>query len=361
VDFIDTPRPAMMFVASHRSVFGRRVVLGDHHHRPGQHQADDRAAVDAAGAIGGVRHHRLGDRPEGDRGKQGGDEHTCVQRVHDLAATGLHEERTDHRRDDRSTAQHQRKDHTRRAGFGCHHPAKQHGGDQGDRIGLEQVGGHAGAIADVVAHVVRDDRRIARVIFRDTGLDLAHEIRTDIRTLGEDAAAQTGEDRDERGAEGQADQRMQGMRALVAHVQQHAVVPGNAEQGEPDHQHAGDRTPTESHGEGRRKAASGGLCGTNVGTNRNVHADVAGGPGEDRPHREPDARSPVEEDTDKKQEDDADSADGGVLAVEVCACAFLDGRGDLLHSFVARRPGKHPADRKRAVQNRNERTCQRDP
>ena len=71
-------------------------------------------------------------------------------------------------------------------------------------IGLEQVGRHAGAVADVVADVVGDGRRVARIVFRNAGLDLADHVAADVRTLGEDAAAETGEDRDQRGAEARA-------------------------------------------------------------------------------------------------------------------------------------------------------------
>ncbi len=74
----------------------------------------------------------------------------------------------------------------------------------GDRIGLEQVGGHAGAVADVVAHVVGDRRGVARVVLGNAGLDLADQVGADIGALGEDAAAEPGEDRDQRGAEASA-------------------------------------------------------------------------------------------------------------------------------------------------------------
>ena len=83
-----------------------------------------------------------------------------------------------------------------------------HGGDDGHRIGLEQVGRHAGAIADVVADVVGDGRGIARIVLRNAGLDLADEIAADVGALGEDAAAETGEDRDQRGAEAERHQRV---------------------------------------------------------------------------------------------------------------------------------------------------------
>ena len=83
-----------------------------------------------------------------------------------------------------------------------------HGGDRGHRIGLEQVGGHAGAVADVVADVVGDGRGIARIVLGNAGLDLADQIAADVGALGEDAAAETGEDRDQRGAEAERDQRV---------------------------------------------------------------------------------------------------------------------------------------------------------
>ena len=61
-------------------------------------------------------------------------------------------------------------------------------------IGFEQVGRHAGAIAHVVAHVVGDRCRVARIIFRNAGFHFADHVAADVRTLGEDAAAETGED-----------------------------------------------------------------------------------------------------------------------------------------------------------------------
>ena len=108
--------------------------------------------------------------------------------------------------------------------------AEQHHGDRGDRVGLEQVGGHAGAVADVVAHVVGDHRRVARVVLGDAGLDLADEVGADVGALGEDAAAQAGEDGDQRAAEAEADQRVDGV--LLVDVEdpgEDAVVAGDAD------------------------------------------------------------------------------------------------------------------------------------
>ena len=100
---------------------------------------------------------------------------------------------------DADSADHKRQDQQhllRRAGV-------KDGGDQhrphhGHRVSLEQVGCHARAVTDIVAHVVGDHRGIAGIVFRDARLDLADEIRADIGALGEDAAAEPRENGNQR-------------------------------------------------------------------------------------------------------------------------------------------------------------------
>jgi hypothetical protein len=84
---------------------------------------------------------------------------------------------------------------------------RDHGDAERDDIGLEQIGGHAGAVADIVADIVGDHGGVAGIVLGDSGLDLAHQIGADVGGLGEDAAAETREDRDQRGAEGERRQR----------------------------------------------------------------------------------------------------------------------------------------------------------
>ena len=152
----------------------------------------------------------LRDEPERDRRDDARHDHALVQRVHDLAAVGgLHEEGADDGGDDGRGAQRQRIDHRGNARIRHHQAAEQHGGDQRHRVGLEQVRGHAGAVAHVVADVVGDHGRVARVVFGNAGFDLAHQVGADVGALGEDAAAQSREDGDQRAAEGQAHQRVQ--------------------------------------------------------------------------------------------------------------------------------------------------------
>ena len=92
-----------------------------------------------------------------------------------------------------------------------------HGGDHGHHIGLEQIGRHAGAVADIVADIVGDGGGVARIVLGDAGLDLADEIAADIGALGEDAAAETGEDGDQRGAEAERHQRVDDLARGRAH------------------------------------------------------------------------------------------------------------------------------------------------
>ena len=59
---------------------------------------------------------------------------------------------------------------------------------------------------DVVADVVGDHRRVARVVLGDARLDLPDEVGADVGGLRVDAAAEPREDGDQRAAEGEADE-----------------------------------------------------------------------------------------------------------------------------------------------------------
>ena len=115
----------------------------------------------------------------------------------------------------RKAADRERIDHRRRQAFltGEEDRGEHHGGDDRHRIGLEQVGRHAGAVADIVADVVGDRGRIAWIVLGNAGLDLADEIGADVGALGEDAAAKTGENRDQRPAEAERHQRVDDVRS----------------------------------------------------------------------------------------------------------------------------------------------------
>ena len=284
----------------HRLVLRAGVVLGHPHDHPGQQQPDQRAAPQVDRAVAEAGHQLRGDWVERGRSQYRGNDHTLVQRAHDRAALlHLDEQRADDRGDDRYRAQQQRVQHGVRADLFSHQAAEEHGRDHGYRVSFEQVGGHAGAVAHVVAHVVRDHGRIARVVLGNAGLDLADQVRAHVRTLGKDAAAQARKNRDQRAAEGQADQRMQRQFAMHAHLVQHDPVAGHAEQGQPDHQHAGDRAAAKRNVHRRAEPVTRRLRRTHIGAHGDIHADIAGGARKNRAEQKADRRRPVEKEADQ--------------------------------------------------------------
>ncbi len=183
---------------AHRAVFGRGVVLGDHHHGSGQDDAHQTRAPEVDRRDTGVAHQPASDEPERHQAQHGSDDQSLVQRGHDLAGARVaHKIRADNRGDHRDAAQRQRVSSSIGAVARQGECTQQHGGDHCHCIGFEQVGSHAGAVADVVANVVSDHRRVARVILGNAGLDLAHKVGAHIRALGEDATTQTRKDRDQ--------------------------------------------------------------------------------------------------------------------------------------------------------------------
>jgi hypothetical protein len=119
------------------------------------------------------------------------------------------------------------------------------GRDDGVDITLENIGAHARHVADVVTDVVGDGGRIARIVFGDPGLDLAHEVGAHVGGLGVDPAADAREQGDGRGAHriarddfAEPDQALVGDRRGVAQVEQELDQEPQADEAE-----RGDRQP----------------------------------------------------------------------------------------------------------------------
>src|SRR5699024_7505086 len=143
---------------------------GQHHtHHHGERRDQARIAVvpgellaqSLDGTEGG------GQVDEGGHGRQGGaDEGGDVEAAVDgrqagLAAAHPGDEDAQHGHQGSDGGDDQRED---QSGFAHGGLAQDEGGHEGDGIGLEQVGGHAGAVAHVVAHVVGDGGGVARVV-----------------------------------------------------------------------------------------------------------------------------------------------------------------------------------------------------
>ena len=244
--------------------------------------------------------------------------------------------------------------------------AEDEGGDDRDLVGLEEVRRHAGAVADVVADVVGNGRGIARVVFGDAGLHLADEVGAHVGSLGEDTPAHPHEQRQQRGAEAEADQHRGGCVLEDEHDR------GGADQAETDAEHARDPARAEGHAQrgGQRALARRG-GGTEIAAHRQAHPDDAGQTGEGGSAEEGDgagearlvdahgdrAVGPLDlccgEEHEHEQRHDHDGNRLELLAEE-CLGTLLDGRGDLLHcrgAAVGREDAPHEVDADREGDN----------
>ena len=281
---------------------------GDHAQHRGDHRGDVEAAVDrgeAALALLGP-----GDVDADDRGEHADGGHDQREQQALLA--------------ERGRAQDQR-------------------GDQRDRVGLEQVGGHARAVADVVADVVGDGGGVARVVLGDALLDLADQVGADVGGLGEDAAADTHEHRQQGGAEAEALQHLR----RAARVDQHDDR--GAEQAEADGEHADHAAGAERDPHGLLAAAvlARGRGDPDVRARGQPHAEVADRGREHRADQEEDRPAdPLAEvvggqGEQQDEHDDDEDAERAELPVQVGGGAFLDRLADLLHLRGALARGEH--------------------
>ena len=80
------------------------------------------------------------------------------------------------------------------------YPHNQSGSHSGN-VGVKQVGSHARDITDVIADIIGNNGRIARIVFRQAERHFADEVGTDIRRLRKNTAARLGKQRHGAGAE----------------------------------------------------------------------------------------------------------------------------------------------------------------
>ena len=187
-------------------------VLGQPAHDLGQHEADDDGGEHLpALVVVVVLDVGQGDDAGPDDGQDAGGQEAPVDGLEGvgLVLPGLHGEDPDDRGQHADGPAGDREDEAQ-GGVGADRTERRHPeddrGDQGHLVGLEEVGGHTGTVAHVVAHVVGDGGRVAGVILGDAGLDLADEVGADVGRLGEDAAADPQEQGEQRATEAEPDQ-----------------------------------------------------------------------------------------------------------------------------------------------------------
>ena len=240
---------------------------------------------------------------------------------------------------------------------------------------LEQVGATAGAVADVVADEVRDHARVARVVLGDALLDLADEVRPDVGGLGVDAAAELGEQRDERGPEAEPDD--QERRLLHGHVGDDRVIQRedapHAEERKRDDEEPGDGPAAHRDLDGLDEAAPCRGRGPNVGPDGDEHADDAGGHRTQRADEEGEGGHQADghagqlghvrdfgrlhqrdDDPDDDGADDGQDEDRRVLAPDEGDGTLEDRAGDFLHRLGPRVTRQHVAREVDGEQDRDD-------
>ena len=247
----------------------------------GEDEADDHGAEDLP-ALVGVVVADVGEAQgaDADDGDDAGGEEAAVDRLEGVgvARLGLHGVDAGDGGEHADGASGQR-EHQAEGRVGADRvegrDAEDDRGDEGDLVALEEVRGHAGAVADVVAHVVGDGGRVAGVVLGDARLDLADEVGADVGGLGEDAATDPQEQGEQRAAEAEADEDRR------ARVLEEPDDHRGAEQAEADGEHAGHATGAEGHLEGvGQRVALGRRGGAHVAARGERHADVAGEAGQ---------------------------------------------------------------------------------
>ena len=300
----------------------------------------DELARDVVELAEAARQVDVGQHHAGHRGDAGGEVERPVDRGQAvLAGLGLGEVDTGHR-GQRADRGDQQREHEALVAERLR--AEDQRGDQRHGVRLEEVGGHAGAVADVVAHVVRDGRRVARVVLGDVLLDLADQVGADVGGLGEDAAADPHEHREQRRTEAEA---LEHVGCLVLEEQHHQA---GAEQAQADGEHADHRAGAQADPHGRLAAgALGGGRDAQVGAHGEVHAEVADGGGErgtdEEEHRAEDPHGGVVGRQRQQQEErhHGEDPERAELPGQVGVGAFLDRLGDALHVVGAFTGGEH--------------------
>ena len=137
---------------------------------------------------------------------------------------------------------------------------------------LEEVRPTTGAVADVVADEVGDDAGVTRIVLGDPGLDLSDEVRPDVGGLGVDPTAELREQRDERRAEAEADDRERRLLGVLeaAIGDEHDK---DTDERETDDEDAGDGTTAKRDAQRVGDAVLRGRRGPEVGLHRDEHPD----------------------------------------------------------------------------------------
>ncbi len=322
--------------AGHRGSGG--IVFSDLTDGDAGQGADQDGPEDAGGDAQG-----LDDEEGGDQEEAGGDEGRVVQRLGRIdPLEELHRADAEQGEDQADHGQGQGQEHGIGLDvspaelvqeFGAGRRGDGDGGDDRADVGLEDVGAHAGGVADAVTDVVGDDARVARIVLGDARLDLADQVGADVGGLGVDAAADTGEQGDRRGAHGEAVDVLGGLDVTIDE-EGHT----DADEAEGGDREAHDGAAVERDGE--RLGLAGltrRLGGAHVGAGRGLHADETAGHRADGTAEKGKGGSEAHAESDQEEDEKDKQSQDTVLAAEKGHGTGMDGVGNLPHRLVANR------------------------
>ena len=194
---------------------GTRVVPRDDRRHEGG--CDSQTGADEEGH---VVDQEVADQEGAEHGKDGGHAHAEVEGGLGLASVEeTYGQDAEHRSGKAGRLKEHGEEEHRASILGDQRERNDHTGDDIVRERLEQVCASAGTVADVVAHQIGDDSRVARVVLGNIRLDLADEICSDVGCLGIDASTDLGKEGCKAGAESKADEGVWILEQQVEHRQ----------------------------------------------------------------------------------------------------------------------------------------------
>ncbi len=218
--------------------------------------------------------------------------------------------------------------------------------DDGAHIGFEEVSTHAGHVADVVTDVVGDDGGVPGIVFRNTGLHLAHQVSAHVGGLGVDAAAHTAEEGNGGGAQAEACENLG--------IADEDVQVAHAQEAQAHHAHAHDGAAGEGDFEGLVHAAdAGGVSRAHIGLGGHLHAEETGQGRKKSPVDETQCCLQIDSECNYDCEHGYKNNHCAVLAPEKSHGPFLNIGSNFLHAI---RPRIHLVDPLRQEQGEQQST-----
>ncbi len=151
-----------------------------------------------------ILHEEVRDAQIAQRRQNRRDPEAAVNRLHRVevgAVFALDRLHANNGRQNAHAAHQQGEHHQFHRAFRGQHNAGSHAennrSDEGHFVRLEHIGSHPGAVADIIAHIVGNRGGVARVVFGDASLHLAHEVGAHIGAFGVDTTAHTHKQRRE--------------------------------------------------------------------------------------------------------------------------------------------------------------------